>query len=238
MSAITPPTCAVILCGGKGTRLRKVIRGKPKPMAPIAGAPFLDYLIAYLSRAGVRTIILCTGYKSGVIESRYRSRGNAAEIIISREDRPLGTAGAIKHAAKSITSDPFLVLNGDSICAADLSRLLTFHLKKKARASLVLTENTGRSDVGAVVTDNSGRVVKFSEKSGRGDFMNAGIYVLNKEVLELIPKGRKCSLEYELFPELKDFYGFKSRAALLDIGTPERYALAGKILAKKKKAGR
>ena len=203
-------------------------------MAPVAGVPFLDFIIAYLLRSGIRDIVLCTGYRSDVIEKRYRRGVAGAKIVISREEKPLGTAGALKLAEAHIKIDPFLVLNGDSICAADLARLLRFHLNKKALASVVLTKDTGRRDAGTVLTDRSGRVVRFSEKSGRGAFVNAGIYLLDRKVLALIPKGRKYSLEYDLFPGLKDCYGSRSRAALLDIGVPERYKLAGKIL---KRAG-
>ena len=227
--------CAAILCGGAGKRLRKAVPGTPKPMAPVAGVPFLDFIIAYLLRSGVSDIVLCTGYRSGVIEKHYGRGIAGARISFSREKRPLGTAGALKLAAARIKSDPFLVLNGDSICAADLSRLLRFHLKKKAKATVVLTKNTGRSDVGAVVTDASGRVVKFSEKKGhgRGAFINAGIYLLDKKVLALIPELRKYSLEYDLFPGLEGCFGFKSWAPLLDIGVPERYIMAEKILKRK-----
>lgn len=236
-AAGTGGLCAAVLCGGEGRRLRKVVRGRPKPMAPVSGAPFLDFIIAYLLRSGVRDIVLCTGYKSDVIEKHYKRGVAGAKIAISREKKPLDTAGALKLAEARINSDPFLVLNGDSICAADLSRLLRFHLKKKAAASVVLTKNTGRPDVGAVLTDRSGRVVRFSEKSvgGRGAFVNAGIYLLDKKVLALIPAGRRYSLEYDLFPGLKDCFGLKSRAALLDIGVPERYKMAGKILKRAKR---
>jgi NDP-sugar pyrophosphorylase family protein len=205
-------------------------------MAPVAGVPFLDFIIAYLLRSGIRDIVLCTGYRSDVIEKYYRRGIAGVKVVISREEKPLGTAGALKRAEACITSDPFFVLNGDSICAADLSRLLRSHLKKKALASIVLTKSTGRRDAGSVLTDRSGRVIKFSEKSGNGRsaFLNAGIYLLDKKVLALIPKSRKYSLEYDLFPGLKGCYGSKSRAALLDIGVPERYKLAGKILKKAK----
>ena len=236
MAAGTGRLCAAVLCGGEGKRLRKVVRGRPKPMAPVDGVPFLDFIIAYLLRSGVRDIVLCTGYKSDVIEKHYKRGVAGAKVVISRENTPLGTAGALKRAEARIKSDPFLVLNGDSICAADLSRLLRFHLKKKALASVVLTKHTGRKDAGSVLTDRSGRVVRFSEKSGsgRGAFVNAGIYLLDRKILALIPKNRKYSLEYDLFPGLKGCYGTKSRAALLDIGVPERYKLAGKILKRAK----
>lgn len=232
MPAAPLPLFAAVLCGGEGKRLRKVLRGGPKPMAPVAGVPFLDFIIAYLLRSGVRDIVLCTGYKSGVIEKHYGPGIAGARLSISREKKPLGTAGALKLAEARINSDPFLVLNGDSICAADLSRLLRFHLRKKALASVVLTKNTGRGDTGAVLTDRSGRVVNFCEKTGgrRGARVNAGIYLLDKKVLELIPVRRKYSLEYDLFPGLKGCYGLKSRAGLLDIGVPERYKMAEKIL--------
>ena len=237
MPAGTALLCAAILCGGEGKRLRKVVRGKPKPMAPVAGAPFLDFIIAYLLRSGIRDIVLCTGYRSDVIEKHYRRGIAGAKVVISREKTPLGTAGALKRAETRIKSDPFLVLNGDSICAADLSRLLSFHLKKNAMASLVLTKQPDRRDTGSVLTDRSGRVVKFSEKSGggRGAFVNAGIYLLDKKILALIPKGRKYSLEYDVFPGLKGCYGLKSRAGLLDIGVPERYKLAEKVLKRAKR---
>lgn len=226
--------CAVILCGGAGKRLRKVVHGIPKPMALIAGRPFLDFLIEYLIRFNVRTVILCTGYKSDVIEKYYKSKHFVAKIIISKEDRPLDTAGALKNAAAYIKSNPFFVLNGDSFCNVNLHQLFRFHVRKKANASIVLAWKDDRTDTGAVLVDESCRILKFREKciSDNNTFINAGIYLFDKKVLSLIPKNRKYSLEFDLFPGLDNCYGYKTRAPLLDIGVPERYKMAEIILKK------
>jgi D-glycero-alpha-D-manno-heptose 1-phosphate guanylyltransferase len=227
-------TDVLILVGGQGKRLRPVIADRPKPMADMGGRPFLDLLIDYASAFGVQRFILCTGYKAESISDYYRRTPGPHEIVISHEDQPLGTAGAIKNAEEHLTSDPFLVMNGDSFCLVDLQAFLSFHLRTNALASMALVPTEDARDFGTVELNASEQVVRFEEKKIRKDraFINAGIYLLGRDILSLIPTGTKYSLEYDLFPTRVGprFYGYVVGAELIDIGTPERYERAREVL--------
>ena len=222
---------AIILAGGKGERLKNIINDIPKPMAPIAGKPFLEYLVLQLGSWDIKDIILSVGYRKESIIS-YFTDGSKWDlnIIYVPEDLPLGTGGAVKNAEKMINSSPILVMNGDSFCPLDLNKFIGFHRQKKALASIALAESDDTKDYGKIVLDSSERIMKFSEKSeGTGkSFINTGIYLFEKEVFSMIPPDSKCSLEYDIFPKLvgKAFYGFSTNEMLMDIGTPERYQYA------------
>jgi NDP-sugar pyrophosphorylase family protein len=229
-------TDAVILCGGMGTRLRSVVDDRPKPMAEIDDRPFLDILIDSFGKFGLRRFILCAGYMSDVIRDYYSDRTNSREFIISEEDNPLGTAGAIKNAADRIRSDTFLVANGDSFCPVDLGAFHNFHLSRRAVMSMVVIETHNTGDCGLVSLDDSQRIVSFEEKTrqSKSRYINAGIYLFRKEALSLIPTDTTFSLERDLFPKLveEDCYGFITQARLFDIGTPARLATAIEHLAR------
>jgi len=202
-------------------------------MARFQGRPFLDMQIHYLSKYGIKRVILCLGYKANVVKSHYK---NKRGIIFSQEFVPLGTAGAIKKAQRLIKSNPFLVLNGDSICSLDLVDFLNFHKNKSAWATVCLVRtnrSAERSDFGAVTLDSKKRIVKFLEKKDtRANFTNAGIYLFDKKVLSQIPVRKKYSLELDLFKKpRKDFYGFIAEGPCIDIGTPARFEKAKKVLA-------
>jgi len=222
----------VVLCGGKGKRLRSVVSDRPKPLADINGRPFLDALINYISAFGFRRFILCTGYMGTAVKKYYAAK-RGLDIIISHEEKPLGTAGAVKKAERLIKSDPFLVMNGDSICRADLLKLLAFHRKKGAEFSMVITRPEKGRDYGSVSIAGHGKIAFFREKEGavRGALINAGIYLLERKIFSRIPAGKKRSLEREIFPTLAGghFYGYATKAKLIDIGTPERYARARRL---------
>ncbi len=226
----------LILCGGKGTRLSSVVSDRPKPMAQIADRPFLDILIEYISGFGFKRFILCTGYKSELIHQYYNIKQIPEDILISEEKSPLGTAGAVKNAETKIESETFIVVNGDSFCPVDMQCFIDYHENKNATISVVLAEDKKRNDGGTVVIDDMHRICIFLEKSGECEtsLINAGIYCFQKELLGLIPEKQKCSLEYDIFPQLtKDrFLGFVNDKPMLDIGTPERYQLAKKIMFK------
>lgn len=229
----------IILCGGLGKRLQSVVSDKPKPMAEIGDRPFLDILIDYIASYGFRRFILCIGHKSDVIKKYYyQGKNSSLDILFSEEKELLGTAGAIKNAEKLILSDPFLAMNGDSFCQVELDKFVDFHIAKKALATIVLTKIEENKDCGLVVISSSGKIKSFTEKtkiddSGSG-FVNAGIYIFQRDILSLIPKDKNYSLEYNLFPAIieKGIYGYTTRANLIDIGTPERYEKAKKYLAK------
>ena len=227
---------AVILCGGMGSRLRPVVDDRPKPMAEINDRPFLDILIDSFCKFGFRRFVLCAGYMSQVIREYYSRRTGSCEFVISDEHKPLGTAGAIRNAANLIRSDTFLVANGDSFCSLDLAAFYDFHSARDALMSMVVLETQNTGDCGLVSLDTSQRITGFEEKNqqSQSHYINAGIYLFQKELLSLIPGDTSFSLEYELFPKIikQGCYAFVTRGRLIDIGTPERFATAIKHLAK------
>jgi len=216
----------VILCGGMGTRLRSVVADRPKPMAIVDRRPFLDIVIDPFRRAGFRRCVLCTGHLSEAIEAFYQGPSADLEIVISREPAPLGTAGAVRHAEHWIRSDPFLVANGDSLCKVDLAAFVRFHQASGAALSMVVAPSQDPKDYGTVIVDSSQRITAFAEKAGArpGGLISAGIYLLGRQVLSLIPAGVKSSLEYDVFPNMvaQPCYAFVGSGPVLDIGTPER----------------
>ena len=233
ISYVPSNTDVLILCGGKGRRIQSIAKGRPKSMIDINGMPFLDILIDYIDNLGFKRIVLCIGYRSGFIKKYYSGRKNRLEIVFSEEKELLGTGGAIKNAGPFIKSLQFLVLNGDSFCRIDLQDFLRFHIEKHAGCSMVLTRIESSKDYGAVSLNETGEITAFNEKSKNENngFINAGIYALNKELLSLIPGGKKFSLEKQLFPGIvnKRFYGYITERPLIDIGVPKRYNLANEM---------
>ena len=149
-SKITNYIDVVILCGGLGTRLRPVLKNKPKAMAEIGNRPFLDLLIEYISSFGYKRFVLCLGHKSNYIENYYKNKKDSLEYFFSIERDPLGTAGAIKNAEPLIKSNPFLGFNGDSFCPANLKNLLKFHNSNKSIASIALVSKQEPGCYGSV----------------------------------------------------------------------------------------
>jgi NDP-sugar pyrophosphorylase family protein len=228
---------AVILCGGLGTRLRSVVNDRPKPMADIDGRPFLELLLGSIAKYGFRRFVLCAGYMADSITDFFAGKRLPFEIVVSRESQPLGTGGALRNAAQLIKSDPFLVANGDSLCAVDLNDFLAFHVLKQAAISLCVAKMRKSTGYGTVVVGPNSRILGFSEKAKATGpaCCNAGVYLFSQEALSLIPAGKAFSLEHELFPALaeKALYGYLSNADILDIGTPRRYEKARRLLKKR-----
>lgn len=226
---------ALILCGGLGTRLRPLIADRPKGLAEIRGQPFLDLLIARLLKRGLSRFILCAGYGGAQIAEHY-ARRNDAEFRVSLETRPLGTGGAVRHALPQVRSEPFLVLNGDSYCDVDYAELLRFHQNKCAVLSIVVVPPASpRSDVGTIALAGDLAVTVFSEKQAGGGhrYVNAGIYLMQRAVVDALPADTAASLEREIFPlavARGGCYGFPVTGPLVDIGTPERYLAAQELL--------
>jgi len=221
---------ALILAGGLGTRLRPLVADHPKSMAQIHGQPFLAYQLDLLCRQGFTEIILCTGYMSQAIEEHFGDGEDlGVHITYSIEEKPLGTAGAIKNAAPLVDST-FLVLNGDTYIQADLQDLAHFHRDRGALASIGLSQVGDPCRSGLVEVDPAGRVVRFIEKgAAQGDChtVSAGVYVFEQKILDFIPFGIKVSLEREVFPHLVEMkmplYGYTLSGSFIDIGTPEGY---------------
>lgn len=228
-------TTALVLAGGLGSRLRPVVGNLPKVLAPIAGQPFLSYLLAYLRGQGIADILLSTGYGAEHVSDYCRDGSRwGVRVRYSREAEPLGTGGAIKRAEGLITSDPCLVLNGDSLVRADLARLLAAHAERQARITMALVEVPDKARFGSVLQADGGAIAAFREKGDQGSgLINAGIYVIDRAVLDAIPVGYNVSVERDVFPSFvgKGLYGLVVDAPFIDIGTPEAYAAAQTIAA-------
>jgi NDP-sugar pyrophosphorylase family protein len=221
---------AAVLAGGLGSRLSAVVTDRPKALAAIGGRPFLTYLFDQLIAAGVRDIVLCTGYLGDQIRMLSGESYGPLRLTYSRELIPLGTAGALRLALPLFRSDSVLVMNGDSYCEANLRELYRWHSRRPANATLLLTRVSDTQRFGRVQVASDGTVNDFAEKgSGNGPgWINAGVYLLKRHLLTEIPANRAISLERELFPAWigRGLYGFQSKARFVDIGTPEAYASA------------
>jgi NDP-sugar pyrophosphorylase family protein len=221
---------AAILAGGLGTRLKPVIADRPKVMAEVRGRPFLSYLLDQLQAAGFGDVVLCTGYLGEQIDSAFGDSYGRLQLRYSREKQPLGTGGALRLAHRYLTSNPILVMNGDSICAADLNAFCEWHHAGPSKASLLLSRVANNERYGGVEIDGNGVVTEFAEKGKnvRLNWINGGVYLLEREVFLSIPEGTPVSLEYDIFPRLvgHGLYGYPSRGRFLDIGTPEDYSIA------------
>lgn len=218
---------AVILAGGFGTRLSHVVSDVPKPMAPVYGKPFLTYLIDRLIDAGIRRVILATGYKHECIESYFGTSYRGIEIVYSQETTPLFTGGAICQAAQKIQTDDFVVLNGDTLFDIDLQKLYDFHVQNHANLSIALRQVADTSRYGSVTCTND-NIIAFREKAesvGAGD-INGGIYAINRTWLLSQNLLAKFSFEKELMQPLAgdpSFYGLRFNTYFIDIGVPEDY---------------
>lgn len=229
-----------ILAGGKGTRLASVVSDRPKALAEINGRPFLAYQLDLLADCGARRVVLCTGYMAELVERSFGSRYRTLELSYSREAAPLGTAGALRQALALCEAPTVLALNGDSYCHADLPAFYRAHFQRRAAASALLVHMDDTSRYGRVLIDGDGRLTAFEEKrpeAGAG-WINAGVYLIARTLLETIPSGRAVSIEREVFPSWlgSDFYGFTCRTEFIDIGTPQSYAQAAEFFGRKKSA--
>ena len=241
MSYSIPPkpdknVTALILAGGLGTRLQSSLSDRPKVLAPVAGRPFLSYLMDQLISSGFRHVILCTGYRGEQIKEAFGDNYNGLDIQYSQEPEPFGTGGALRYGLPLIVTDSALVTNGDSYVDFNLKDFLAWHFENDLQVSLVLAYVLDTSRYGRVEVREDGRIVKFDEK-GASDgpgWVNAGVYIFNRSILETIPSGQLFSLERELFPFLisKGLYGFENESAFIDIGTTESYALAEDFFSK------
>ncbi|MFJ8937803.1 sugar phosphate nucleotidyltransferase [Streptomyces sp. NPDC102365] len=229
-------TEAILLVGGKGTRLRPLTVHTPKPMVPAAGVPFLRHQLARARAAGVEHIVLATSYLAEVFEP-YFGDGSSMGLHIEyvTEDEPLGTGGAIRNVASRLRSapgDPVLIFNGDILTGLDIPALVDAHRSSGADVSLHLTRVTDPRAYGLVPTDASGRVQAFLEKPQTPeeivtDQINAGAYVFRRSVIDSIPVGRPVSVERETFPDLlaagAHLQGMVDSTYWLDLGTPEAF---------------
>lgn len=227
---LMPDTEAVILVGGKGTRLRPLTISAPKPMLPTAGLPFLTHLLSRIRAAGIRRVVLGTSYKAEVFEE-YFGDGAHLDLEISYvvETEPLGTGGGIRNVLDELTASTIMVFNGDVLGGTDLRQVLDLHHTKAADLTMHLVRVSDPRAFGCVTTDDDGRVRAFLEKTQDPptDQINAGCYVFRRELIERIPEGVPVSIERETFPQLlndgRRVYGFVDSAYWRDMGTPEDF---------------
>jgi mannose-1-phosphate guanylyltransferase len=219
---------AVVLVGGKGTRLRPLTLSAPKPMLPTAGVPFLAHLLSRIRAAGVRRVVLGTSYLAETFSAAFGD-GAALGLDISYvvEEQPLGTGGGIRNVAKHLTTDDVLVFNGDVLCGTDLTAVVDTHRRTDADVTLHLVRVRDPRAYGCVPTDESGAVLQFLEKTEDPptDQINAGCYVFRRSVIDSIPEGRPVSVERETFPGLlaagSRVSGHVDNAYWRDMGTPD-----------------
>jgi NDP-sugar pyrophosphorylase family protein len=230
MAASLADVTGAILAGGFGTRLRSRVADRPKVLAPVRGRPYLCYLLDQLAGAGLRKVVLLTGYMAEAVEATLGQDYRGMKLVYSPEPEPLGTGGALRLALPLIASQQALVLNGDSYCDVELSDFWLVHIRQRAAVSLVLAEVADTTRFGKVhVADQ--RIERFEEKqsaSGAG-WINAGVYLLGREQIAEISPRRAVSLEREMFPAWAArgcLHGFRSAGRFLDIGTPESYTEA------------
>jgi NDP-sugar pyrophosphorylase family protein len=222
---------AVILAGGEGTRLRPLTLSIPKPVAPVVDRPFLRHQLDLLAGAGVDEVIFSVAYHPERVEAVFGDgTGFGIRIRYAVEESPLGTGGAVKNA-ESFLDDRTVVLNGDILADLDLAAVVARHAAEQASATIVLTPVSNPAAYGLVETDIAGRVQRFVEKPSpeqiRTNTINAGVYVLETRVLELMPSGVKHSIERGFFPALLErgdrVLGPVHEGYWIDIGTPEKY---------------
>lgn len=228
---------AILVCGGAGLRLRSITGDVPKAMASVAGRPFLELLLRQLRRHGFRRVILAVGHRKELICSHFGEHAFGVHVVYSAESSPLGTGGALRKAVQLVESNSVLVMNGDSYTDADLSEFVADYRESKAEASVLIVPADGRDDCGTVLAGEKGKVVRFEEKQDplHAPYVNAGIYMISRQLLYEIPPGLEISLEKELLPrwlrEGKYIKGFVCLGRCIDIGTPERYRNAQDLLA-------
>ena len=220
---------ALVLAGGEGTRLRPLTYTTPKPVMPLAGRPFLSFLLDWVGRHGVTEVILSCGFMSDRVRRVLGDIYDGMRLRYVVEEEPLGTAGPVRLAYdEGLLEERLFVLNGDVLTDMDLTGELAQHERTGARATLALLAVDDTSSFGVVPTDAEGRVEAFLEKSEGPvptNQINAGAYVLEREVVEGIPAGTAVSFEREVFPLLvaDGLYGYPTAGYWIDIGTPDRY---------------
>ena len=218
----------VVLAGGKGTRLRSVVSDLPKCMAPVAGRPFLAWLLDDLREAGFDHIILSLGYKHEAVEAWVATRPDRDSITCVVEEEPLGTGGGVRLALRQAREDAVFILNGDTFFSVDYPAMQAFHCQNGAQATLALKPLRDFDRYGEVTLDGEGRITAFREKRPCAEgLINGGVYLLQRDALAEMPE--RFSLEKDYFEpkaESAGLAGFRSEGYFIDIGIPADYARA------------
>ena len=225
---------AIILTGGKGTRLKSKIKDIPKTMADINGIPFLEYTLNWLNRERIENVILAVGYKKEYIKNYFGEGYKGIKIIYSEEDEPLGTGGAIKKALERSSNNNIIVMNGDVLARVNLLEMYKKHIKTNATMSIAIKEMKDINRFGTVKIRNDNRIIEFNEKkfSSRG-YINAGVYIMKKDIFNNKINQKSFSLEDEYLAKyvaVDKIYAYKYDGNFIDIGVPEDYEKVKEIL--------
>jgi mannose-1-phosphate guanylyltransferase len=221
---------AVVLVGGKGTRLRPLTLSAPKPMLPTAGVPFLTHLLSRIAAAGIEHVVLGTSYRAETFEEEFgdgSKLGLQIDYVVEKD--PLGTGGGIANVASRLRNDTVMVFNGDVLSGADLGAMLASHVERDADLTLHLVRVSDPRAFGSVPTDSDGNVLAFLEKTEDPptDQINAGTYIFKRSIIDKIPRGREVSVEREVFPALLSdgdkVCGYVDMSYWRDMGTPEDF---------------
>ena len=229
-------TEAIILAGGKGTRLKDAVSDRPKPLAVVAGKAFIEWLLLLLRKEGIRRVVLSVGHMGEMIQSQLGTDTRfGLELAYVHDPFPLGTGGALRNALPAIHSSPLLVLNGDSYCRVRMDALTGFHFGHESSATLLVAGVSDASRFGTVEIGESGTVKAFHEKAplAHPGLINAGVYLLNRDIVETISTTESVSLERQVFPGLigRGLHAMEAEGPFWDIGTIESYTMANSILA-------
>ena len=222
----------VILAGGQGKRLRRVVNDRPKVLATVDGRPFIFYLFDQLCVLGVRQVTLATGYLGEQMESALGVTYKNLSIQYSMEDEPLGTGGAVRKASDVTHGEWALVLNGDSFVDIDFRDFLAVHQTRQQQISIAVVTVNNASRYGSLAIGSEGKITAFNEKKmDRSELpgpINAGVYLIHWSLLRALPDHTQCSLERQFFPSqiAKGIYGYRTKGKFIDIGTPETLAKA------------
>ena len=217
---------AIILVGGLGTRLRPLTQTIPKPLLPLANIPMVERMVRKLPDV-FDTAILAVNYGLTEMKEYFEGKNIGKKIIIVPEDKPLGTGGAMRNCFDYVTGTT-AVFNGDIVSSIDLNQMLEQHVQTKAKGTLALWEVENPSRFGVVELKN-GEILQFQEKPEKGtelsNLINAGTYLLEPEILKMIPPNQKISIERDIYPKVagNGLYGFPFEGYFIDSGTPESY---------------
>lgn len=234
---------AVVLAGGFGTRLQTAVKDVPKPMAPVGDRCFLDFLLENLVVCGIKEYVFCVHYMAEKIKD-YLGNGNKLGISIdySVEERPMGTAGAVGLLRNKL-NETFCVINADTYIEVDLRDCLKWHREKKAVATLCTVKVSDSDRYGALNFDSDWRILNFGEKvkTGKGQWINGGVYIFEPYIFKNIPENKNISMEREVFPLLlksnEKIYGYPTETNFFDIGVPDDYYSFQKFIFLKRERG-
>lgn len=225
---------AIVLAGGFGTRLRERVPDLPKPMAPVAGRPFLEYVLDRLIAGGVREIILSVGYRAEVIMNHFGNNYCGAVVSYAVEEEPLGTGGAIAHALRGENNTAALVLNGDTLLNIDYAQLMRWYLQAPTQIAMVLRSVPDAARYGSVLVSGE-RVIGFAEKGRAGaGLINAGVYIVQPDTFKVFGLSGRFSFETDLLQRHCDQLtprAFLTDSYFIDIGVPDDYDRAQSELA-------